>query len=599
MHADKTHENKTWSNPADRQTGNSSAVQFQDNRPKSAIQKMQLKMVTNEQPAKNPVQKKENNTGLPDRLKTGIENLSGHSMDDVKVHYNSGKPAQLNAHAYAQGAEIHLAPGQEKHLPHEAWHVAQQKQGRVKPTLQMKGKVNINDDRGLEKEADMMGARALQLNALQGGVLKKQSGANVVQRVLLTQINAASVPLRPAEQAKLTQVVAYMNVMGAPLVLPINTVQIRVLARRDADPSPAYTWTMAGTHIIVDMAEWYLRIASVGEITGLIAHEIGVHTLADARMTAPENAQEGLQNARPASVSVGLHTHTLAPWAGAADRRQLDHVNVVKDTGRGPGPRRPGRRGAPVRLNARTRMYVDTMLRLGDAINANAPAHDRDKQLQDLLGTFLFDYSRILVTDDGKAQYVFLKAHLITQVFNWYRNTVIRRYAGAHAWLNRPAVQPNSSGWGLRAYLLAKISAWAFEQLRSTRAGTAVEHGVQATGRVLATAGRAAGRGIGYIARPLAPVGRAAAYVVNPVARSIAWATRAAARGVRHIARPLAPVGRVAASVAGATLRGADHVYGEVENLGYNAVRGAWNLGATVVSGGWNLGRSALRRITG
>jgi hypothetical protein len=27
-------------------------------------------------------------------------------------------------------------PGQEQHLPHEAWHVVQQKQGRVKPTGQ-------------------------------------------------------------------------------------------------------------------------------------------------------------------------------------------------------------------------------------------------------------------------------------------------------------------------------------------------------------------------------------------------------------------------------------------------------------------------------
>ncbi|MGY8938739.1 MAG: eCIS core domain-containing protein [Flavobacteriales bacterium] len=84
-------------------------------------------------------------------------------MSDVKVHYNSPKPAQLQAHAYAQGNQIHLASGQEKHLPHEAWHVVQQKQGRVAPTTQLKGKVNINDNAGLEKEADVMGAKALQL----------------------------------------------------------------------------------------------------------------------------------------------------------------------------------------------------------------------------------------------------------------------------------------------------------------------------------------------------------------------------------------------------------------------------------------------------
>src|SRR6187402_2989205 len=77
------------------------------------------------------IQKKENKTGLPDNLKAGIERLSGIDISDVKVHYNSSKPAQLHAHAYAQGKEIHIAPGQEKHLPHEAWHLVQQKQGRV------------------------------------------------------------------------------------------------------------------------------------------------------------------------------------------------------------------------------------------------------------------------------------------------------------------------------------------------------------------------------------------------------------------------------------------------------------------------------------
>ena len=112
---------------------------------------------------KRNIQLQKNNAGLPDKLKSGVEHLSGLSMDDVKVHYNSDKPAQLNAHAYAQGTDIHIAAGQERHLPHEAWHVVQQKQGRVQPTMMMKGMVPVNDDQGLEKEADRMGAKALQL----------------------------------------------------------------------------------------------------------------------------------------------------------------------------------------------------------------------------------------------------------------------------------------------------------------------------------------------------------------------------------------------------------------------------------------------------
>ncbi len=101
-----------------------------------------------------------NKTGLPAQLKSGIESLSGLSMDDVKVHRNSSKPTQLQAHAYAQGTDIHLGPGQERHLPHEAWHVVQQKQGRVKPTMQLKGAFQINDEEGLEREADVMGEKA-------------------------------------------------------------------------------------------------------------------------------------------------------------------------------------------------------------------------------------------------------------------------------------------------------------------------------------------------------------------------------------------------------------------------------------------------------
>lgn len=105
-----------------------------------------------------PVQKK-NETGMPDNLKAGIEDLSGFSMDDVRVHYNSDKPATVQALAYTQGTDIHVAPGQERHLPHEAWHVAQQMAGRVEPTTEVGG-LPVNDNPALEHEADVMGAKA-------------------------------------------------------------------------------------------------------------------------------------------------------------------------------------------------------------------------------------------------------------------------------------------------------------------------------------------------------------------------------------------------------------------------------------------------------
>lgn len=164
-----------------------SHFQFIDNRPEAIVQRKLLNVFANHPRViqraqlhsmldnnfwrqQQPVQMKEKSRGLPADLKAGMESLSGISLDDVKVHRNSSKPAQLQAHAYAQGTDIHLAPGQEKHLPHEAWHVVQQKQGRVAPTMQMKGRVNINDDEALEREADVMGEKALQRGASAGSV---------------------------------------------------------------------------------------------------------------------------------------------------------------------------------------------------------------------------------------------------------------------------------------------------------------------------------------------------------------------------------------------------------------------------------------------
>ena len=141
--------------------------------------------------ASQPAQDKTaNKNALPSRLKSGIENLSGYSMSDVNVHYNSPKPAQLQAHAYAQGNDIHLGRNQEKHLPHEAWHVVQQKQGRVKATTQMKG-IGVNDNTALEKEADIMGAKALTMataSPQQSGVLVKNTSINAQASNLPAQL---------------------------------------------------------------------------------------------------------------------------------------------------------------------------------------------------------------------------------------------------------------------------------------------------------------------------------------------------------------------------------------------------------------------------
>lgn len=210
-HADTTQDNKSQSvanEVSQKQNSGESTFQFVDNRPEAFAQRKIQELAKNSPQAKQtaqlqgmadnhsaqqpkPIQKKENNTGLPDNLKSGIENLSGFSMDDVKVHYNSNKPAQLQAHAYAKGTDIHLASGQEKHLPHEAWHVVQQKQGRVKPTMQSHG-LPVNDSPTLEKEADKMGSDVVKQFVIQRKEVDLKRGLSIGQEIIQAIIDSAA-----------------------------------------------------------------------------------------------------------------------------------------------------------------------------------------------------------------------------------------------------------------------------------------------------------------------------------------------------------------------------------------------------------------------
>ena len=96
---------------------------------------------------------KSNHTGIPTQLKEKYENFSGFSFDDVKVYYNSDRPAQLGAFAYTQGNQVHIGPNQQRHLEHELGHMVQQKAGMVQATATVRG-LQINDDPVLEKAAD-------------------------------------------------------------------------------------------------------------------------------------------------------------------------------------------------------------------------------------------------------------------------------------------------------------------------------------------------------------------------------------------------------------------------------------------------------------
>jgi hypothetical protein len=175
-------------------------------------EELQLRAARPEPPQRTPEPApRRNETGLPDGLKSGVESLSGISLDQVEVHYNSAEPARLNALAYAQGTDIHVGPGQEQHLPHEAWHIVQQAQGRVQPTMQLQHGVPVSDDQELEHEADAMGAMASSVispSELAPDTVQAAKGTRVAQRVPM--VKGEFVDPTPAEGA-------ILKAQGSPL----------------------------------------------------------------------------------------------------------------------------------------------------------------------------------------------------------------------------------------------------------------------------------------------------------------------------------------------------------------------------------------------
>lgn len=111
----------------------------------------------------SPIQQKAEN-GLPGDINQKLESTLGMDFSGVNIHTNSDQATQMSALAYAQGNDVHFAPGQfkpntsegQKLIGHEFAHVVQQAEGRVKPTAEVNG-MPVNDNKGLEGEADKMG----------------------------------------------------------------------------------------------------------------------------------------------------------------------------------------------------------------------------------------------------------------------------------------------------------------------------------------------------------------------------------------------------------------------------------------------------------
>lgn len=78
------------------------------------------------------------------------QTLSRVDPSDMHIHRNNSEPDRLKAYVFMRGTDIILA--------HEAWHVVQQKQGRVQANSSFRGQV-INSSPSLESEAYRMAQR--------------------------------------------------------------------------------------------------------------------------------------------------------------------------------------------------------------------------------------------------------------------------------------------------------------------------------------------------------------------------------------------------------------------------------------------------------
>jgi LysM repeat protein len=127
----------------------------------------------------------ESSTKLPDNVQAKMENSFGEDFSDVNIHDNSTKAEDLGAKAFAQGKDVHFAPGEfqpnskqgQELIGHELTHVVQQKEGKVQGG-DVHGKDMVNQDVSLEKEADDAGKLAseglsVEVNGLGSGVQMK------------------------------------------------------------------------------------------------------------------------------------------------------------------------------------------------------------------------------------------------------------------------------------------------------------------------------------------------------------------------------------------------------------------------------------------
>lgn len=268
--------------------------------------------------------------------------------------------------------------------------------------------------------------------------LYKKKIANVtsenIQRVFFAAFGLGSgVQLSIDDNNKLGQVVTIINNM--PDVGNTN-IAIFITVRNSTDSNPANTTANAGV-IRIDIQHWVIRKNSVDFIAAMIAHEIGVHNLADAEIGILGHTG-GTHSVLGGSIVIGQHTYVTHPAAGRHGAQQ-DHIDAAMIN---------------QNLNLwspRAKAYLHTMVRMGNEIATAGNGQlspNKISRLHELLETYLFDIARIIVEDDQAGLSIILHTFNLSEVMNWIYNLInnvtlpIQNQPVNH-WINRVAFSTN------------------------------------------------------------------------------------------------------------------------------------------------------------
>lgn len=229
---------------------------------------------------------------LPDEVRAKLEASFGADFSAVRIH-EGPEAAAVGALAFTRGTDIFFAPGQyqpetergRELLAHELGHVVQQAQGRVRATAQAKG-VAINDDDGLEREADEMSARAMRGERASAATKVGGATPEAVQRRELpnraTTVSASDWTV--ADRENKTQ--RWKDACLHNLQAGDSAQYVRIIERRDfyqwfyqhtADLGYTTRWALAasvvatGAHEVADMNP---GLESLGQISGTVSNEL-------------------------------------------------------------------------------------------------------------------------------------------------------------------------------------------------------------------------------------------------------------------------------------------------------------------------------------